>query len=257
MVASLAAQDPIADRIAQGNLPAATNNTKDPKTDQGPTSSCTAHALVKGVEILIGFFGSMHVLYGLTGQRQGDLSDDGRQLSDNIIVAITQGLAPFEGDVEGRHSDISTANATTPPTFEETKAALEHKFQLLQLRIDPAVPGFEKKLIATLALGSSIYLGTQVGSAFENLGNGMIAQPDPANDTSGGGHALLIVGHRTNADGTYDWLIQNSWGETWDENGECWASTAWVVACWELHPLLLATPTAATAAVVEALEQVK
>ena len=249
--------DPVAARLAQGNLPASTDLHKDPPLDQGQTSSCTAHALTKGVEILTGALGSQHVLYSLTGARQGDLTDSGRQCSDTIAVAREQGLAPFEGDVEGRHSDVSTTNVTAPATYDETKAALAHRVDLLPLRIDPAIPDLSDRIVASLAIGSPVYLGTEVGAAFEDLGAGMVAQPTPANDTSGGGHALVIVGHRTNADGSRDFRVQNSWGESWDEAGECWASLAWVAATWELYPLSIAAGSPSILAeVVDALRAV-
>ena len=255
--AAAPASDPVAVRLAQGNLPASTDIHRDPPLDQGQTSSCTAHALTKGVEILTSALGSQRVLYSLTGARQGDLSDSGRQCSDTIAVAREQGLAPFEGDVEGRHSDITTANATTPATYDETRAALAHLVNLLPLRIDPALPDLSDRVVASLAIGSPVYLGTEVGAAFEDLGGGVVAQPTPASDTSGGGHALLIVGHRTNADGTRDFKVENSWGESWDERGECWASLAWVAACWELYPLALAAGSPSLLAeVVDALRAV-
>ena len=63
-------------------------------------------------------------------------------------------------------------------------------------------------------------------------------KPDPATDPDGGGHALALVGFRTMPDGSRQFRVQNSWGEAWDDAGECWASTAWMAACWELHPVL-------------------
>ena len=99
-----------------------------------------------------------------------------------------------------------------------------------------------------------IYLGTLVGSQFQALEGGLaIALPCPADDPDADGHALLVVGYwtLTEADvatfsaagmtvavGDTLYRVQNSWSETWDANGECWASAAWLRACGELHPLV-------------------
>lgn len=247
-------------------LPLASDLTRDPPTNQGRSSSCTAHALVKGVEIVTGFRGSMHALYSVVGAMEGSLADNGRECVDCLAAVRTSGLAPFEGpSPDGRSSDVWTAEDTSaaPPnvslavTAGELALAREHLADLGQHTIDPHAPNLSDLVVASLASGAPVYLGTQVGGAFEDLGNGTVAQPDPAGDPSAGGHALLIVGHRTNADGSRDFLVENSWGEAWSGKGECWASLAWVAACWELHPLILAKPDASLGFIGRIVEELK
>ena len=228
-------------------LPAAADNSLHPDTDQGQTSSCTAHALIKAIEILTGYRGSMHVLYSLTGVYEGEnpIADDGRQCTDCLAVVATQGVAPFEGPTsDGRNSDIDASNACTPATAAEMAAAGAHLVGLGANSIDPADPNLSDLVASCIAAGGVVYLGTEVGQAFEQLNGATVAQPDPdPNDPNGGGHALIITGYRTMPDGSRQFRVQNSWGESWDDSGECWASLAWVQATWELHPLLpLAAP---------------
>lgn len=234
-------------------LPTAVDNSRHPDTNQGQSSACTAHALVKCVEIVTGFIGSEHVLYSLAGTRGGEnpLVDDGRCLSDCLAVIQTMGLAPFEGpSPDGRNSDVWTANDTSVPpnvcvaaTAAEVGAAFEHVYAGLGLNsIDPAGPNVSDLVAACLAAGGAVYLGTQVGQAFEKLDGATVAQPDPANDPNGGGHALALVGYRAASDASRQFRVQNSWGESWDDAGECWASLAWLQACWELHPILPVAP---------------
>ena len=56
-----------AHRDGSSPLPVAVDHSVHPALDQGQTSSCTAHALAKCVQILTGRLGSPHVLYSLTG----------------------------------------------------------------------------------------------------------------------------------------------------------------------------------------------
>jgi hypothetical protein len=230
----------IAAKLADpASLPASVDLSKHPAYDQGQTSSCTAHALTKGIEIATGFLASQHVLYSMAGDLEGDTSDDGRQLVDCLTIVRTQGVAPYEGPTpDGRVSDVTPDNATTPATADEVAAAAQHCIDFGQTTINPSDPNLCNVVRATLAAGFTIYLGTQVGQAFMSLQGATVAQPDPANDPNGGGHALEIVGYKTLDDGTIIVLVENSWGESWDDNGECWASLAWVGACWELHPLV-------------------
>ena len=36
------------------------------------------------------------------------------------------------------------------------------------------------------------------------------------------GHAMLIVGHRKNCNGSLEYCVRNSWGDDWAENGHIW-----------------------------------
>ena len=241
-------------------LPDTADNSKLPPTDQGQSSSCTAHSLIKGVEIVAGFVGSEHVLYSMSGAlEESPIADNGRQCVDCLTVVSTMGVAPFAGpSPDGRNSDIWTPtdamspppNVNLPATPAETTAAASNKFALGSNSLDPAAANLSDLLASCLAAKGVVYLGTQVGQAFEQLQGQTVAQPDPANDPNAGGHALIIVGYRTMPDKTRQFKVQNSWGESWDEAGECWASLAWCAACWELHPLLpvcsITTPAPAT-----------
>ena len=218
-------------------LPTAVDRSLPPPMDQGQTSSCSAHALVKAIEIVTGYRGSPRDLYYSAGLLEGDTSDDGRELVDCLTAVANSGIAPFAGPTpDGRNSDVTPENVQHVPTPQD----YSHRRQvdLGRASIDPRGDHVSDLCAATLAAGGVIYLGTQIGHAFEELQGAVVAQPDPANDPSGGGHALAGVGYRTMPDGSRQWRVENSWGEAFDEAGECWASTAWLAACWELHPVL-------------------
>lgn len=233
------------------------------RKNQGQSGSCTAHSASVALyvaQVVAGFAApvdpSPHVLYSLSGRIEvplpGALQDDGRQLAD-VITAIQQsGLAPQHGPTpDGRNSDVWTAQDTTaqPPnvcldaTADELAAAARCKPELVTHSIDPSASNVEDLVAAALAAKMPIYLGTEVGDQFENLSGDTEAQPDTIeNDPDGGGHALVILGYRPAPDGSREYLVINSWGESWDTDGTCWASGAWVKACWELHTIAVEAP---------------
>lgn len=62
-------------------------------------------------------------------------------------------------------------------------------------------------------LYSSFYL------FFERTPTGVFKESDkPPNETAIGGHAINLVGWGTD-NGTFYWLVKNSWGPTWGDNG--------------------------------------
>ncbi|GMN43575.1 hypothetical protein TIFTF001_012776 [Ficus carica] len=54
------------------------------------------------------------------------------------------------------------------------------------------------------------------GQNFKMYSNGVFMARDCGTDPN---HAVTIVGYGTTEDGTKYWLLKNSWGETWGENG--------------------------------------
>jgi len=47
-------------------------------------------------------------------------------------------------------------------------------------------------------------------------------------DPYGGGHAISIMGHRTESNGTVSLLVDNSWGPDWCDSGAIWVSPAFI-----------------------------
>ena len=223
------------------------------RKNQGRSSSCSAHAITSGLyaaQIGAGIAdpidGSPHLVYSLSGRLErpfAALQDDGRQLVDVLAVVRTVGLAPMQAPTpDGRWSDVWTAeegpdpNVCVPATGAEILSCVRHAYDVGNHTIDPTAPDRDDLIVATLTAPSPapVLLATRVGARFDSLSPGQVAEPDP----DGSGHALIICGHRTLASGDRQFLVDNSWGD-WDENGECWVSSAWAGACWELHPLTM------------------
>jgi len=238
------------------------------RKDQGQSGSCTAHSLsvvLYLAQVTAGVAApvdpSEHCLYSLSGRLENAsaapdvIPDNGRQLTTCLGVVASPGIGPQGTSPDGRNSDIWTAgdlayhNLAGPPanvsldlTPAETAALVP---MVLDVRtIDPAAADMEETIQAALIAGAAVYLGTEVGSAFQNVTDDTEPMPDAdPNDPQGGGHALALVGFRPAPDGGVEYKIDNSWGSTaWGDAGECYVSVAWLRNCWELHAVFLAKP---------------
>jgi len=70
-----------------------------------------------------------------------------------------------------------------------------------------------------LANGFPVIFGLEIDNAFFGYSGGTIMT---MNSDIAGGHMLCIVGYRTRADGTREFLVVNSWGRGWGESGMFW-----------------------------------
>lgn len=78
------------------------------------------------------------------------------------------------------------------------------------------------EILATLSAGNDIWAAMQIdGTKWSNrqMKNGVIS--DWA--APGGGHAVTLAGYR-NASGGRQFLVHNSWGESWGDKGYAWIS---------------------------------
>jgi hypothetical protein len=225
------------------------------RLDQGHSSSCSCHAAASGLYAAsrgsFPWFPSPGLLYRASGRIEAPsgnpIRDDGRQLCSVLRAIRETGIGPMRAPTpDGRWSDIWTPSEGEGSLISSDLTAIERaacaSYDAGNHTIDPSSDGACSQIIAALTspAPAPVLVATEVGEAFDGLAGDAVAQPDSATDPKGGGHALLIVGHRplAGAPGRWQFRLANSWGESWDDNGECWASEAWVRACWELHPLI-------------------
>ena len=181
------------------------------------------------------------------------LTDDGRELADEITALMTCGVSAIGTDSvcptpDGRYSDIwsetdvaglspaPNANVTAEPSIQALEASASDCLSGAYT-VDPAPAANGAKLAAALDSGMAIYIGFSCGSAFQALVAGQVAQPTPASDATAGGHSIVIVSYRINAAGEYEWRARNSWGATFADSGDVWCSDSWRMALWEAWAL--------------------
>ncbi len=79
---------------------------------------------------------------------------------------------------------------------------------------------------AKLAAGDDLVVGVSLPTHFKPIaskdgGDAMYISDDVQPRDKGGGHMMAITGYTVVADGTY-FLLKNSWGPKWGENGYAW-----------------------------------
>jgi hypothetical protein len=268
---------PIAERLgAPATLPLATNNIAKlvARKNQGASEACTAHSLSALISTVCALAGvpcvepSEHVLYTRSGRIEvgpdGELQDDGRQMLDVWKAFLNDGLAPQGTSPDGRNSDVWTqadleaAGLSGPaPNVCETISA-EHLAEAHKCRpaltlfpIDAIAADVELQVKSVLAVGHLVWDGGYVGSAYQALTAGQIAQPDPPGDPTAAGHAEFYLDYRTQPDGSVEYLKVNSWGDSWGTNGMTWCSAAELRAQFELHAIGVAAPAPAVKTILQ------
>lgn len=232
-----------------------------PRLDQGQTGSCTAHSLSGSTSTAcrkaghqVGFEPSPRETYATTrgieranstpaGQPLPLLTDSGAEPADVFTACAQFGIAPMQGPTpDGRNSDVwSDADTSAQPpnvNSEPDANQLQQAGTTLvtgEYAISPSDANISDQVAASLAAGFPVYVATFVDTAFEQLQPGQVAQPPNQNDPNGGGHAIYLSGYTTNPDGSRTFILTNSWGIGWCDNGRCLVSEAWLKACWELY----------------------
>ena len=74
---------------------------------------------------------------------------------------------------------------------------------------------------ATIAKGQDVWFAMWVDNVFQQVKGSPAVVPDGNFKSGGAGHAMVLAGYKTQANGTY-YLIHNSWGTKWGDGGYAW-----------------------------------
>jgi C1A family cysteine protease len=140
---------------------------------------------------------------------EGTTDQDSGMYVRDICKALNKwGLAPEED------WPYDTSRFTETPPSKAYSDAAEH-----EATVYAAVAQDENQMKSVLASGFPIIIGFTVYESFESAeanSTGQIPMPGK-NEGVLGGHCMLVVGY-----GTDKWIMANSWGTGWGDNGYCY-----------------------------------
>ncbi len=184
-----------------------------PVEDQGQSNSCTANATVGALEYLQRKSGGQMVdisrLFVYYNARK--LSDtQGQDCGSFIHHAMASVLA--NGACEEAIWPFDLNQVLTQPPQAAYQNATNHE------AVQYARTMLGQGSLAALAAGFPVVFGTYAPSRFyEEAGKtGLMPAPAEQLEPPAGGHAMLIVGYDLPSK---TWLIRNSWGPNWGDQG--------------------------------------
>lgn len=111
--------------------------------------------------------------------------------------------------------------------------------------LDPSSADFGARVRAALSARHPIGVALQVGEEFENYrGVGAIVFDAPP--VSKGGHWPLAGRWRRRANGLYEYMLRNSWGEGWGERGYAWISESYMRSASDVRVYTIASKAPVT-----------
>ena len=197
-------------------------NICSPVQDQGSLGCCTAHALLAAFECCKKVQGQktkrlsrLFVYYNERVMMNTMMSDSGAYLRDGVKTLNKQGVC-FEKDWTYSKSTKPGAKFTKEPPKKCYEDALDNQV-LKYMSVTPNL----FHLRSCLASGFPFVFGFSVYDSFmsdEVKKTGIMPMPKDDEDMLGG-HAVMAAGYDND---TRMFLVRNSWGKNWGDNGYFW-----------------------------------
>ena len=126
------------------------------------------------------------------------------------------------GDDCGGSYGVRPGSAKSDPAYQAnfSKAEANGMQKLVAIEKLETSPPNTDEIKAVLASGSDLWIAMSVGSTW--MGHGITNGNIPDWYSQEGGHAIVMAGYRKNSDGKTQYLIHNSWGESWADHGYGW-----------------------------------
>ncbi|MEP7120569.1 MAG: C1 family peptidase [Byssovorax sp.] len=229
-----------------GPLPLAvdhrTEGTEGPIKSQGAVGACTAFSLSSTMDNAVRRMGRGDVVAALHVWSKYGIPEMGTAGEETVDKTLAlEPSWPYDPvkacklnhtlfDSCGQAYGVSSGSASADPVLQAEKASADAqgRYRLASIERLHAHPADLNEMAAILAGGDDVWAAFSVdGDAWSarSLQGNVI--PDYSNDT-GEGHAVTLAGYRTLPNGARQFLVHNSWGTRWGEQGYGWISEGMV-----------------------------
>lgn len=194
-----------------------------PVYDQGDLGSCTSNSAAAALRYAYAKAGkqiddpSRLMIYYDERVIEGTVREDsGASIKDSAVTLLKQGACPE------REWPYNVGRFTKKPT----KACYKDAARIASYA---RVPQDQTQMMGVLADLDPILVGFSVYQSFERVGrDGLVPLPKHGEKLEGG-HAVLVVGYRTQPDGSLLFEVRNSWSADWGDGGYCWMPGAYLL----------------------------
>jgi len=212
------------------------DGTEGPIKDQGQVGSCTSFSLSSAMDNGIrkqnagDTMSSLHIWshYGYPAMQNAAQASLNRAIAPWATWPYDERIA-CELDESGEPGDCGPYN---PPVAQggwqadantKNAQASADKAGIWKVTEFDAVPTDPTSIATMLASGSDVWFSMDIGNSWMNPAGDTIADWD--DNSIDGGHAVLLSGYR-HVNGQRQFLVHNSWGNQWGNNGFAYISEA-------------------------------
>lgn len=205
------------------------DGTEGPIRDQGPVGACTAFSLAAAIDHSLlrndDDAKPVSVMHIWARYAKPSMADAAKKNSDEPIGLEKNWKYDPDKACSWLDEDFCRKGCGKPASacgYEPSKKTLKKLnkdavatvSQIVRLDLDDA-RGFRE----ALAKGQDIWIAIKLTPAFAKVRDDEVPDFDAGNSLAG--HALVIAGYRKK-DGEFQYLLHNSWGKIWGENGYAW-----------------------------------
>ena len=216
------------------------NGTEGPIKDQGDVGACTAFGLssvmdnslrraglniTTSPEHVWGHYANPTMQDAANGNvNKGITTNDALPYSGKEACELDKDTTDDCGETYGVLPNTGAADGTLQAKLRTADAANGHRMISFE-ELDISPPNIDE-IVNTLASGADIWGAFNIDSSvWVNRRMASFVIPDWT--TPDGGHSVAIAGYRK-VNGGYQFLIHNSWGVSWGDQGFAWISQAMV-----------------------------
>jgi C1A family cysteine protease len=198
-----------------------------PISEQLNLSSCVANACADALEILLGLERhgnstqlSRLFIYWIARSFSGDHK---RDAGSYIRIAAQQMMKL--GVPPEKYWPYNISRVFTSPTLEAFNIASDNTINGMY-RIDSVMDDRVEDVETAIQANHPVVFGTVVGTDFQAYRGGGDAFGPTLHEV--GRHAMILTGVRHRADGQREFLVRNSWGDGWGDQGHAWMNEGYI-----------------------------